>query len=302
VGDSNWRAGVASAPVHHGEILQGAFPLGAGLVRGLVSLPCAMYSAHASFTPSSVPGVTVMPAWKDKARRAAVLTLASLGRTVGGRLVISADVPLGRGFGSSTSDVLAAIMAVSDAFSVAPSAEAVARIAVRAETASDSLMFGGRAVLFAQRDGAVIEDYGSPLPPAQILGFGARPSPTGARRMVDTVALPPARYTRSEIGLLAELQHMLREAIATKDIALLGEVATASTRLNQRFLPIPALDRLLAVVNEIGAAGLQTAHSGDIAGIIIDRDAPDVDARTEHAQHLLRQIGIVEHWKFNTDD
>lgn len=302
MGETDWRVGVASAPIHHGEILQGAFPCGAGLVRGLVTLPCAMYSVHATFAPDATAGVTVTPAWKSKARTAAELTLTALELSVGGRLELSGDVPLGRGFGSSTSDVLAAITAVSSAFSMSLPPETAAKIAVQAEIASDSLMFGGRAVLFAQRQGEVIEDFGSPLPQVRILGFGSRPSPEGAGQGVDTLALPPARYTQQETGQFAELQVMLRTAIATKDVALLGEVATVSTRINQRHLPIPALDRILDIVEEVGAVGLQTAHSGDISGIILDRDDPDVDACTEHAQRLLRDIGIVEQWKFNTDD
>ncbi|MGI5216147.1 hypothetical protein ACQEUR_25095, partial [Plantactinospora sp. CA-290183] len=189
-----------------------------------------------------------------------------------------------------------AIGAVSDAFAETVSPETAARIAVRAEVASDSLMFRDTAVLFAQRRGEVIEDFGSPLPRARILGFGSRPT------IVDTVDLPLARYTRGETERFAALRPMLREAVATKDVALLGEVATASTRINQNHLPIPAFDRILAVVDEVGAAGLQTAHSGNISGIILDTDAHDVDARTEHARRLLRRIGIVEQWEFDTND
>ncbi|MFI6642968.1 kinase [Streptomyces sp. NPDC050504] len=294
---------MASAPIHHGEVLQGAFPRGPGLVRGLVTLPCAMYSVRAAFTPDASGEVTVVPAWKSKARTAAGLALVALDLPGGGRLELSGDVPLGRGFGSSTSDVLAAINAVGNAFRVTPTPEEAAKVAVQAEIASDSLMFGDRAVLFAQREGEVIEDFGAPLPQLRILGFGSRPSHDGtAGRGLDTLALPPARYTRRETERFAELRAMLREAIATKDLPLLGEVATASTRINQRHLPIPALDRILGIVDEVGAAGLQTAHSGDISGIILDRDDPEVDACTEHAQRALRAIGIVEQWKFNTDD
>lgn len=304
MGENNWQIGVGSCPTHHGEILQGAFPCAAepGLVRGLVTLPCTMYSARATFVPDATLKVVVAPASKPKALAAAKLTLAALNIAAGGRLNLSGDVPLGRGFGSSTSDVLAAIMAVSSAFSVSLPPGTAARIAVQAETASDSLMFSGSTVLFAQREGEVIEDYGAPLPPMRILGFGSRPTRRGSGRGVDTVALPLARYTRTETQRFAELHLMVREAIATKDITLLGEVATTSTRLNQRHLPIPALGRLLAIVEEVGAAGLQTAHSGDISGIILDRDTPDVDACAEHAQHLLRRIGIVEQWEFNTNE
>lgn len=294
------RAGVASTPVHHGEILQGVFRHEGGMYRGLVTLPCAMYRVNARFVTEGHAGVTVTPHWKDKARRAAELTLAELGLPASGRLELSGDVPVCRGFGSSTSDVLAAIGAVTDAFCHALPDKAVARIAVRAETASDSLMFGSAAVLFAHREGNIIEDFGYPLPPVRILGFGSRAG--GTSHGVDTLALPPAHYSTRQIDRFAELRDMLRRAVLAKDVTLLGEVATASTWINQQQLPIPHLESLLAVVREAGAVGLQTAHSGDIAGVMFDRDDPEVHTRISRARQLLRAIGITEQWDFSTDD
>lgn len=304
VDQSEGRVGKASAPTHHGEILQGVFPVGKGLSRGLLTLPCAMYSVTATFTPRPGAGVTVSPSWKSKALLAAELTLAALRVSadvpVGGHLELSGNVPLCRGFGSSTSDVLAAIWAVEDAFSVPLTPEEVARLAVQAETASDALMFGATAVLFAHREGVVIEDFGYGIPPLRVLGFGTRPDGTG--HGVETLALLPARYTPDEIEVFANLRVMLRKAILTKDVALLGQVATGSARLNQRHLPIPDLDRILGIVEDAGAVGLQTAHSGDIAGLLFDRDDPEADARTTYAQKLLSDMGIIEQWKFTTDD
>ncbi|MEV0966279.1 kinase [Streptomyces sp. NPDC049910] len=300
---SSRRVGVASSPVHHGEILQGVFHHGDGLSRGLVTLPCAMYSVAAKFTPAGPDddaGLTVWPSWKSKARHAAELTLTGARLPVRGHLELSGDVPPRRGFGSSTSDVLAAIGAVKDAFALPLPAEQVARLAVQAETASDSLMFVSSAVLFAHREGVVIEDFEHPLPPVRVLGFGCRPE--DGSRGTDTLALPPARYTAAEIQQFTRLRKMLRDAVLAKDVGLLGKVATASTRINQRHLPIPALARILAIVEEVGAVGLQTAHSGDIAGVIFDRDDPAVDTYTERAQQMLGDIGILEQWKFTTDD
>ncbi|WP_067504359.1 kinase [Actinoplanes sp. TFC3] len=300
---SNRRAGVASSPVHHGEILQGVFWHGDGLSRGLVTLPCAMYAVEATFTPADRDhdaGLTVWPSWKTKARRAAELTLARAQLPVQGHLALSGDVPPCRGFGSSTSDVLAAIGAVTDAFSGTLPAADLARLAVQAETASDSLMFLSTAVLFAHREGVVIEDFGHPLPPVRVLGFGCRPE--AGDRGIDTLALPPTRYTTDEINQFARLREVLREAVLTKDVELLGGVATASTRINQRHLPIPALRRILAIVEETGGVGLQTAHSGDIAGILFDRDDPGIDTRIERAQQMLSDIGVLDQWKFTTDD
>ncbi|MGO4749880.1 kinase, partial [Streptomyces sp. 2MCAF27] len=217
---SEGGVGEASAPIHHGEVLQGLFPDGSVLRRGLVTLPCPLHSVTAQFMPSGRVGLSVFPAWKSKARRAAQLTLEQYGLPVAGHLEIASDVPLGRGFGSSTSDVLAAIGAVQDKFSLLLSAEAKARLAVRAEIASDSLMFGSTSVLFAHRDGEVIEDFGYPLPAVHVLGFGSRPRQAG--NGVDTLSLPPARYTTEELNDFGELRIMLREAILYKDVELFG--------------------------------------------------------------------------------
>ncbi|MFB6838376.1 kinase [Streptomyces sp. NPDC056361] len=301
---SGWRVGVASAPIHHGEILQGVFPHQGRLTRGLVTLPCAVHTTRASFIPVRGGELTVSPAWKTKAGRAARLTVEACvppgEGPVGGRLELTGDVPLRRGFGSSTSDVLAAVRAVLDALVRPLLPEEIARIAVRAETASDSLMFDESSVLFAQREGEVIEDFGHRMPAVRVLGFGSRPENEGGG--IDTLAFPPAEYDTAELDLFAELQVMLREAIHTKDVALIGAVASASTDINQRHLAIPRLDGLRAVARETGALGIQTAHSGDIAGLLYDRDDPDVEARAEHGKQLLHDIGIHEQWIFTTGD
>ncbi|MBC3839617.1 kinase [Streptacidiphilus sp. 4-A2] len=241
--------------------------------------------------------MSVSPQWRCKARRAAELAVreveAELGAPLGGLLTVDSDVPLCRGFGSSTSDVLASIWAVADTFRVRLPRATVARLAVEAETASDSLMFEQSAVLFAHREGGVIEDFGARLPPMRILGFG-----TG--EPVDTVGFLPAHYTARELDRFDELRTQLRVALATQNVALLGEAATSSTWINQGHLPIPHLDRVCAAAAEVGAVGVHTAHSGDIAGFLFDQRERDLPHRLGLAGKLLRDIGYGEQWSFAT--
>jgi len=286
------RIGTASAPIHHGEIVQGSFRVDGRIHRGLVTLPCPLYRSQAKFVPESSGPVRVRPAWREKARRAAELTVLEISPDSGGCLDVDSDVPLCRGLGSSTSDVLAAIWAVADSFGLALPREVVARLAVKAEKASDSLMFDQTVVLFAHREGELIEDFGVGLPPLHVLGFGAGGP-------VDTLNYKPARYTEREIGRFDELRSMLRQAIADQDTALIGEVATTSTWINQQHLPIAHLEEVCAAAAEVGAAGVQTAHSGDIGGILFDRHIPDLDDRVELAQKLLQGLGHNDQWRFN---
>jgi uncharacterized protein involved in propanediol utilization len=295
------RTGMATAPVHHGEILQGIFAADDRLKRGLVTLPCDIYMARARFTVSDERGIRVSPAWRSKARRAAELTAVALGEhgigVFGGDLDVTSRVPLSQGFGSSTSDVLAAIWAVADAFAVRLPAAVVAKIAVAAETASDSLMFGDSSVLFAHREGEVIEDFGSCLPRVLVVGFMTRPSSGG----VDTLALPPACYSRREVGILGELRSDLREAIAKNNMELLGRVATASADINQRYLPIPNLGQIKSISRVVESAGVQVSHSGNIAGLLFDPGGPEVLARMLLSREMLGHAGFNEQWQFDTD-
>ncbi|HEX2208906.1 MAG TPA: hypothetical protein VHG93_14610, partial [Longimicrobium sp.] len=230
-----------------------------------------------------------------RARTAARLTLDALGRTGwGGALRLESDVPLRWGCGSSTTDVLSTIRAVADAFGVVLPPAWIARISVAAETASDSLMFGPeRAVLFAQRRGSVLLDLGGPLPPVRVLGVN-----TERGRGVETLALPPMPYTAWEIEAFGPMVGLLRRAVETQDLALLGRVATASTVITQRHRPKRFMPGLLRIARRTGAAGVQVAHSGTVAGLLFapGKEAADGIAR---ARTALRRLGLRS-WEFCT--
>lgn len=294
--------GTAIAPVHHGEILQGVFAANGHVKRGLVTLPCDIYIVRARFAVSDEPGITVTPGWKRKAKRAAQLTLSMFQNdsraSLGGKLDVISKVPLGQGFGSSTSDVLAAIWAVADAFSAKLPAVVVAKLAVEAETASDSLMFGDSSVLFAHRDGEVIEDFRDYLPRVLVVGFFARPKQVG----IDTLALSPAGYSRRDIEIFRDLRSDLREAILKNNTQLLGRVATASAEINQRYLPIPQLAQIMAIGKAVGSVGLQVSHSGNIAGLLFDASDRDVVQRVDCSKTMLGDVGFNEQWQFDAGE
>ncbi|EDY50606.1 GHMP kinase, partial [Streptomyces clavuligerus] len=167
--------GTGQAPCHHGEILQGVFRDGTGRARhALVTLPLDGPGTRARFVrrPGSPPEeLSVVPPDRTKALRAAALTLRECAlrrgeRPCGGTLRLRGDIPVGLGMGSSTSDVIAAVRAVADSYGLRLPPSAVARLAVGAERASDPLMLDGRPLLFAQREGRVLEVLGPrPGPP-----------------------------------------------------------------------------------------------------------------------------------------
>ncbi|HEX6755823.1 MAG TPA: hypothetical protein VF109_07735 [Mycobacteriales bacterium] len=284
--------GVGHAPAHHGELLQGVFLDDAGRPRrALVTLPLPERGTRAVFRPSHAHWGVVGTPELTKVRRAALLVLRELaGRDAtakGGQVEILSDVPRGIGMGSSTSDVTATIRAVADYHRVELSREEVGRLAVLAECASDSIMIDDRVVLFAHRDGVVIETFGPRLPDLLVVGCDAEP---GVR--VDTLGLTPAEYDEDQLAAFGVLRAALRRAVATGDVPLLGRVATASARINQHHLPKRLLEPLLALCLRHGGCGVQVAHSGTVAGLIFDPRAPGALDGALRCRDLLAAMGL----------
>ena len=268
------RAGIGYATAHHGELLQGVFDDGTGRPRrALVTMPLPGRGSRVVFYPSQSHWGVVGPPGLTKSRRAAIYALREFAGhpspAKGGRVEITSNVPRGIGMGSSTSDVTATIKAVADYHGVSLSVEEIGRLAVLAEIASDSVMIDDRVVLFAHRDGLVLETFGHRLPPMVVVGCDTAPG-----QVVETLGLPPADYSDKEAGEFQVLRGALRRAIALEDVALLGKVATASARINQRYLPKPGLEALIELGLRHGAVGLQIAHSGTVAGLIFDPRQP----------------------------
>jgi uncharacterized protein involved in propanediol utilization len=288
------RTGIGRCCGHHGELLQGVFEEPDGLHRGLVTLPMPGLGTRAEITLLHRRGsgeITVLPEWKVSSRRAAALTLRALGLgSTDARLRLFSDLPPSLGFGSSTSDVTATIRAVCDATGRRLPSRAIAQLAVSAERASDAVMFPA-PVLFAHREGRILETFGVELPRMEVLGFG-----TGAlgRHRLDTAALVPARYDAWEIETFRTLRGLVRGAVRRGDARALAAVATASADINQRHLPLERYAHLRALLSETAACGLQVAHSGAIAGLLF---TPDVtEEEIDAAQAGLAQLGIEETW------
>lgn len=281
--------GYAEAIGHHGELVQGLFEdTGVHFRRALVSLPCRHLKTRASFRAQVDQPVTVSQPHCQKALRAAQMTLGAFGpEGMGGILSVDSNIPIGRGMGSSTADVLASILAVMDCLRIEASPEQVMRIAVGAETACDSTLFRQQAVLFAHREGLVMEAFRKPLPPFDIISVDTIPEAT-----VNTLEFEPARYDAAEVEAFRPLRSLLRTAVNEADPHLLGKVATASAHINERFLPKPRLDEIEAIGARFGAVGIQVAHSGTVVGLLFDKHDADAPRNIEQAADMLKRSAL----------
>jgi uncharacterized protein involved in propanediol utilization len=292
--------GTGRSSGHHGELLQGRFDMRDGVHCGLVTLPCALFWTNATVTLRPGNGRTVVaPRWKVKAARAAMLTLAALQLPhVDVQVRIESNIPAGRGFGSSTADVVATVRAVMDAACGPQPPAVIARIAVEAETASDPLMID-RVVLFDQRTGRILKELGPSLPAITAIGFATSDRTSQG---VDTLSHPPANYSSAEIDEFRRLSEDVSRAVSDSDPGLLGRVSTESAWINQRYLPISRLQSIQGVADLTGSVGVQVAHSGDVAALLFSSGDAAVNERISEAASRLSELGINRTWRFNTND
>jgi uncharacterized protein involved in propanediol utilization len=290
------RTGFGVAPCHHGEWLQGQFLDGLRSVPGLVTVPCPLFRSRATFAISPDSALlSVHPKTHAKALRAARLALQWLGQPqVGGKLSIKNRAPARFGFGSSTADCLSAIRAVASALGrVLPAADQ-ARLAIAAEGASDSTMFdASRPVLFLQCHGRILETFHPGWPEMVLLGFCTSADAKG----VDTASIRRPAYSMAECREFARLRADLRRAIENRSVELLAQVGMRSAEINHRYFPVPHFSELKALAQRVGAAGLQIAHTGCLAGIIFPGDG-DSERSITQAQNGLAAVGIAKTWRF----
>lgn len=281
--------GQASAIAHHGELLQGVFRIGGGgLRRGLITLPYSDLKSRATFWPSHSSRITVRPSALKKAARAAALTLDHLGlEGVGGELTIEkSTIPVGHGYGSSTADVVAAIKATARSASRCLTRATVCKLAVEAEGASDAIAYGSQPVLFAHREGTIVEFMPGDFPRIIVVGGQSRSGP------INTDDLPPARYSNREIEEFSILRALAVAAIRHNDARKLCHVARMSAEMSQRHLPKPDYEKIRAIAERFDADGIQVAHSGSLIGILFDASRTDVRVKSASVAAALTGLGL----------
>ncbi len=242
----------------------------------------------------AVHGIDHLP----KARQAVAATLEKLAPNLGianltAEVEITNPIPAGKGMGSSSADITAAVGAIGLAAGKPFPSEDIASIALSVEP-TDGVMFPGIA-LFDHRCGSIAESLGAP-PPMEVIIID-----TGGA--VDTLEFNRADRTALWQKIAArtdEALELVREGIRRGDPALVGRGATISARAGHLPETSEWVERAAAFADEQRAAGINVAHSGTVVGILLDarerrskpvyRRAVEAFADAESVQHF-RVIG-----------
>jgi len=288
----------ASAPGTCGELVQGM----TGGAHFLVTCPINQFSratatlrvADSNNTEGLVSGIDHLP----KARQAVSIALERLAphlgvSTLAAEVGIANPILAGKGMGSSSADITAAVGAIGMAAGQPLTPESISKIALSVEP-SDGVMFPGIA-LFDHRCGSIAESLGPPPPMEVIVVDTGGTVDTLEFNRVDRTALWKRIVSRTDEAL-----DLVREGVRRGNPELVGRGATISARAGH--LPAMAewVERAAAFADEQGCVGINVAHSGTVVGILLDarqrRSKPvyhralDSFADAESVQHF-RVIG-----------
>ena len=253
----------ASVPGSCGELAQ-------GMIDGdyfLVSCPVDMYSI-ATVHLSRGRGRVNAPPDAPKSRRAVEVALARFGRfDMDVSLTLSSPLPRGKGMASSTADISASIASTAAALgeeSAMPPSE-IARIALLIEP-SDGVMLPGIA-RFDHRQGKVADTLGSP-PHMQVvaLDFG------GSVDTLDFNSVNREDTLRRLQPAFEESLALITHGVESGRADEIAAGATLSAVSNQKLLYKPQLDAVLRLSDDVGALGVNAAHSGTVLGMLFEDD------------------------------
>ena len=246
----------ARAPGVCGVLAQGVL----GDMPFSVTCPVDFYSRVRVQLTSDGPGVVATDGC-DKTVAAVRRTLAHLRRAkVRAEVQVNSPIPRGRGLGSSTADLSAAIAATAKAMGRELSPYDIAQIALSIEPTGGAMMPG--LALFDHRAGMVRESLGSP-PPMEIVAmdFGGSPGSSLDDR---------TRRWQSVHEQTDEALRLIRRGVEDRSPDLVGRGASLAAEAASRIESRPRLQELVSFASQVGAVGVNGGHLEGVSGVLLD--------------------------------
>ncbi len=281
------------APGTCGELVQGM----TGHVDFLVTCPINQFArATVTLYRSDRPGEFVRGI--DHLRKTAQAVTATLARLrqclrmpgMVADVTVANPIPMGKGMGSSSADITAAVCATGRAAEVEISPDEVARIALAVEP-TDGVMFPGIA-MFDHRGGKIVDLLGAP-PPMEVIVVDR-----GGQ--VDTLefnSVDRTEHWQSVASATSEALELVREGIRRCDPELVGRGATISALAGRPDEAEPWVERAADFAAEIGAVGVNVAHSGTVVGILLDARKRQSKPAFREALNEFADAESVEHFR-----
>ncbi len=263
-----------------GEFLQG---IGTDERAFLVTSPINVYSEVNFVFDPMINGIQVSNRAKYKSQLLVNKIFEEHDLQRGGILSIQTHFPIGKGLGSSSADLVASAKVLSEVFALNLTPEMIEEM-MRGIEPSDGVMHPG-IVSYYYREVRLKKSLG------HLRGILIVAVDEGGE--VDTVQYNQIKrtYTQKMKEEYDNLHDMVEAAIRKNDIALLGHVATQSSKLNQQFNPKSLLDIFLELVDELSLPGIIVAHSGTYLGFMIDMQSNTFHHQLSNLKKVLDNMG-----------
>ncbi|PAQ16487.1 hypothetical protein CD798_01490 [Bacillaceae bacterium SAOS 7] len=249
----------------------------------LFTFPSPLYS-EARFTPARVGSLIGETKGRKLALMAAEQTLRMLGCSESGYLSITSSIPVGKGMASSSADIVATIRAVAASVGVTLSAKEEAVIAASIEP-TDGVMYRGITAV-NQQTGQLLHEF--PHAPGLVcIGFDS-----GGRVNTRAFHQDKKNYNEAEKQLLEQIFYEMKSGLIDGDVAQILQAATASSQVNERFLPKPNIRLFVDLANELHG-GVIIGHSGTVIGVLLDRQDPSL---LEKRQEVIVKVHMQTGW------
>ena len=273
----------ARAPGVCGVLAQGVL----GDMPFSVTCPVDFFSRVRVELSGDGPGVTA-PEGCEKTAAAVRRALAHMRRAkLRANVFVSSPIPRGKGLGSSSADLSAAIAATALAIGEEIRPYDIAQIALSIEPTA-GVMIPGLA-LFDHRAGMVRESLGSP-PPMEIVAidFGGDPGSS----LDDTTRRWKAVKEQTDQAL-----SLIRRGIADANPALVGQGATIAAEAGGRIEPRPHLDELVSFARQVGAVGVNGGNRNGVSGVLLDATQRRGKSTYIKAKEAFPEAEMVYHFR-----
>lgn len=252
--------GIGVANGTFGELLQGA--LLNEDENFLVTLPISYFSTAEIIFSEFYIESEVIPKHKIKSKYMVERLVDYYNVSCPWLLKIDSQLEEGKGLASSSADLVACARAVCNAFNKKLPLNVLLSIMKDIEP-SDGVMHD-EIVCFFHRKVALHSRIGF-LPPLSILAIDES-------GFIDTIQYNQLSHTYSN-NEKHQYSFLLKEisyAIKKQDLKTIGNIATQSAVLNQKFNPKKNLNFMIDLCNSTQGLGIGVAHSGTYIGIILD--------------------------------
>ncbi|XRG80351.1 kinase [Rossellomorea sp. GAMAL-10_SWC] len=247
----------------------------------LITLPIQCLRSEARFVPDTAVSQIRVVNSKMKAKKAGESLLELVGIRKGGYLEIHSNIPPGKGMASSSADIVASLRAIADSYSIPLTNEMISMIAAKVEP-TDGVMYE-EVVVYEYIHGQLIASFGT-LPPFILVGIDLG-------GMINTIEFNevPKVYSQDDQQQFIKAFDLVTKGFKEKNITYIGEAATLSARVNQKILPKPVFP-LLDQLADHYQGGIVVAHSGTVAGILLDGNLPNSELVVSH---LIREMSLA---------